>query len=57
MWCSWKLLESVNSAFYIELYDSIFCYDCVAPHDFLNHILKNYVEINNEVLELNCMDK
>ena len=48
-----QLLESVDSAFYMELYNSIFRYDCVAPHNFLDRILQNYAEINNKVLELN----
>ena len=48
-----QLLQAIDEEYYAELYDPIFRYETVRPNDFLAHILNNYAEIDDEVLEQN----
>ena len=48
-----QLLQAIDEEYYAELYDPIFRYETVRPNDFLAHILDNYAEIDDEVLEQN----
>ena len=48
-----QLLEAVDEDYYMELYDSVYRYDRINPIDFLEHILKYYAVIDDDVLERN----
>ena len=48
-----QLLEAIDEDYYMELHDSIYRYDRILPVDLLEHILKYYAVIDDEVLEAN----
>ena len=48
-----QLLEAIDEDYYMELYDNIYRYDRIKPAEFLDHILKYYAVIDDEVLEHN----
>ena len=51
-----QLIEAVDEDYYMELYDNLFRYDRIEPVVFLEHILKHYAVIDDDVLEANTKE-